>query len=63
MLLTPTTSAPPIPLGHLDADAPSLSTREWYDRIFDYGSFTALFNVAPARPAWADRRPAVHAGR
>jgi amidase len=45
VLLTPTTSAPPIPLGHLDADDASLSAREWYDRIFDYGSFTALFNV------------------
>lgn len=102
VLLTPTTSTPPIPLGHLDADDASLSAREWYDRIFDYGSFTALFNVTgmpaislpPAESAaglpigiqfagrhgdeatllalagdlerampWADRRPAVHAGR
>ncbi|SLJ52514.1 amidase [Mycobacteroides abscessus subsp. abscessus] len=59
VLLTPTTSAPPIPLGHLDADDASLSAREWYDRIFDYGSFTALFNCrsASSSPAATATKP------
>lgn len=45
VLLTPTTCAPNVPLGHLDADAPGLDARGWYDRIFSFAGFTAAFNV------------------
>jgi amidase len=45
VLLTPTTCAPNVPLGHLDANAPGLDARGWYDRIFAFAGFTALFNV------------------
>ncbi|WP_246872510.1 amidase family protein [Rhodococcus sp. DMU1] len=45
VLLTPTTAQPTVPLGHLDADNPELDARGWYDRIFDYGAFTSVFNT------------------
>ena len=45
VLLTPTTCAPNVPLGHLDADAAGLDARGWYDRIFSFAGFTAAFNV------------------
>ncbi|WP_027500464.1 amidase [Rhodococcus sp. UNC363MFTsu5.1] len=50
VLLTPTTSGPTVPLGRLDADDTALDARGWYDRIFEYASFTALFN-ATGHPA------------
>ncbi|MFF4776587.1 amidase [Microtetraspora fusca] len=45
VLLTPTTCAPNAPLGHLDANAPDLGARGWYDRIFTFAGFTAWANV------------------
>ncbi|RDI13080.1 amidase [Rhodococcus sp. AG1013] len=50
VFLTPTTAQPNVPLGQLDADDASLDARGWYDRIFEYGAFTALFN-ATGNPA------------
>lgn len=50
VFLTPTSAQPNLPLGHLDADDDSLDARGWYDRIFDYSPFTALFN-ATGEPA------------
>ncbi|MFE3293649.1 amidase [Rhodococcus sp. NPDC059234] len=50
VLLTPTTAAPTVELGRLDADDASLDARGWYERIFEYGAFTSLFN-ATGHPA------------
>jgi amidase len=45
VLLTPTTCAPNMPLGHLDANDPTLDARGWYDKIFSFAGFTAMANV------------------
>ena len=45
LLLTPTLSQPPQPLGELDADDASLSPREWMHKLLGVCSFTPLFNV------------------
>ncbi|WP_433561172.1 amidase [Nocardia sp. CA-151230] len=50
LYLTPTTARPALPLGHLDADDPALTAPEWYRKIFEFGSYTALFN-ATGNPA------------
>jgi amidase len=46
LLVTPTVSVPPLPLGYLDADDASLDADGWLRRIFDVCSFTPLFNCA-----------------
>ena len=44
-LLLPVLRHEPIELGYLDQNDPSLSGRDWYDRIFDIVPYTALFNM------------------
>jgi amidase len=46
LLLTPTLGQLPAPHGTLDYDNPDYSVRDWLRRIFEYGPFTAAFNVA-----------------
>lgn len=43
-LVTPTVAKLPLPIGHLDQNA-DLTSREWWDRLFDYIPYTPLFNV------------------
>ncbi|CRZ17488.1 amidase [Mycolicibacterium neworleansense] len=45
LLLTPTLSQPPQPLGELDADDASLSPRQWMQKLLGVCSFTPLFNA------------------
>ncbi|MFN6546389.1 amidase [Mycolicibacterium nivoides] len=45
LLLTPTLSQPPQPLGELDADDASLTPGEWMHKLLGVCSFTPLFNV------------------
>lgn len=45
MLLTPTLSELPLPLGELNANNPDISAREWTHQVFNYGAFTGLFNT------------------
>jgi len=44
LLLTPTVSRLPPPLGEIDADDASLDARGWTERVFDFAAFTGLFN-------------------
>ena len=57
LLLTPTTAGPNTAIGTLDADDPSLDARGWYDRIFAFAPFTALFNVTGAPAISVPGRP------
>jgi amidase len=50
LLVTPTLAQLPAPHGTLDYDQPGQSMRSWLRRIFEYGPFTAVFNVS-GRPA------------
>ena len=50
VILTPTTSSPNTELGHLDADDDALDAQGWADKIFEFGSFTAISN-ATGNPA------------
>ncbi|WP_301122632.1 amidase [Mycolicibacterium fortuitum] len=45
LLLTPTLSQPPQPLGELDSDDASLTPRQWVHKLFGVCSFTPLFNA------------------
>lgn len=45
LLLTPTLSAPPQPLGELDANDASLTPAQWMQKLLGVCSFTPLFNV------------------
>lgn len=45
VLLTPTTGMPPLPLGVLNADDPRLDAQGWYDLVFRYMPYTALYNM------------------
>ena len=50
VLLTPTVSRPPPPLGMLNSNAPGLTAGEWTRQVFDYSPFTPLWN-ATGQPA------------
>ncbi len=45
VLLTPTSTGAALPLGHTNANDPSLGARGWYDHLFKYAPFTALYNM------------------
>nr|WP_237535100.1 amidase family protein [Streptomyces sp. SID3343] len=45
LLITPTLGRPPAPHGTLNYDDPKHTVRSWLAEIFDYGPFTALFNL------------------
>ena len=45
ILLTPVMAGPPLELGVLDQNAPGRDARGWYDFVFRYVPFTALFNM------------------
>lgn len=44
-LLLPALRHEPLEIGYLNQNDPSLSGRDWYDRIFDVVPYTALFNM------------------
>lgn len=46
LLLTPTLGRLPAPHGVLDYDNPEHTARTWLERIFEYGPFTASFNIS-----------------
>ncbi|RZL82902.1 MAG: amidase [Rhodococcus sp. (in: high G+C Gram-positive bacteria)] len=46
LLVTPTVAWLPVPHGTLDYDDPRHSVRSWLRRIFEFGPFTAPFNVS-----------------
>ncbi|MFC9788530.1 amidase [Rhodococcus sp. NPDC127528] len=46
LLLTPTLAQLPLPHGTLDYDNPDYTVRDWLRRIFEFGPFTAAFNVS-----------------
>jgi amidase len=45
LLVTPTLAHPPWEHGRLDYDRPGRSMASWIDAIFEYGPFTAPFNI------------------
>ena len=45
VLLTPTTTGAALPLGFTNANDTSLDARGWYDHLFRYAPFTALYNM------------------
>jgi amidase len=46
LLVTPTLGRLPAPHGTLDYDDPNYTFRSWQERIFEYGPFTAPFNIS-----------------
>jgi amidase len=46
LLVTPTLGQPPVPNGTLRQDSPDHTTRTWLQSLFDYGPFTAVFNIS-----------------
>jgi amidase len=46
LLVTPTLAQLPAPHGTLDYDNPDYTARTWLRRIFEYGPFTAAFNIS-----------------
>jgi amidase len=46
LLVTPTIGQLPAPHGTLDYDNPDYPVRSWLRRIFEYGPFTAPFNIS-----------------
>jgi amidase len=46
LLVTPTLAQLPAPHGTLDYDNPEHTARSWLRRIFEYGPFTAAFNIS-----------------
>jgi amidase len=46
LLVTPTLGRPPAPHGTLDYDDPDHTLESWLHTLFEYGPFTALFNVS-----------------
>ncbi|HYI33635.1 MAG TPA: amidase family protein [Glaciibacter sp.] len=46
LLVTPTLGQLPAPHGTLDYNNPAYSVRSWLARIFEYGPFTAPFNIS-----------------
>ena len=45
VLLTPTLGVPPLKLGVLNANDPRLDAQGWYDRVFRWLPYTALYNM------------------
>ncbi|MGC0418918.1 amidase [Embleya sp. AB8] len=45
LLITPTLGRLPAPHGTLNYDDPTHTVRGWLDTIFEYGPFTAVFNI------------------
>ena len=45
VLLTPTLSKPPLKLGTLQQDAIGVDAREWTRQVFDWASFTSVYNT------------------
>ncbi|MBM5812208.1 MAG: amidase [Gammaproteobacteria bacterium] len=45
VLLTPVMGTPPLPLGVLNANDPSLDAQGWYDHLFRFLPYTALYNM------------------
>ncbi len=45
LLLTPTTTQPPLPIGTMNANDPKLDALGWSTKVFDYCPFTPLFNM------------------
>jgi amidase len=45
VLLTPTTVGAALPLGFCDSNDPKYDAKSWYEHIFRYAPFTALYNV------------------
>ena len=45
ILLTPAMAQPPLPLGVINANDPSLDARAWSSRIFEFAPCTPLFNM------------------
>lgn len=46
LLVTPTLAQLPAPHGTLDYDNPDHTVRSWLRRIYEYGPFTAAFNIS-----------------
>lgn len=46
LLVTPTLGQLPAPHGTLDYDKPGQTVTSWVRSVFDYGPFTAVFNIA-----------------
>ncbi len=46
LLITPTLGQLPAPHGTLDYDKPGQTVTSWVRSLFDYGPFTAVFNIA-----------------
>jgi amidase len=46
LLVTPVLAQPPAVHGALDYDNPAYTVDGWLRRLFDYGPFTAVFNIA-----------------
>jgi amidase len=46
LLVTPTMGQLPAPHGTLEQDNPDHTTRTWLESLFDYGPFTAVFNIS-----------------
>jgi amidase len=46
LLVTPTLAQLPAPHGSLDYDNPAHTVRSWLRRIYEYGPFTAAFNIS-----------------
>jgi amidase len=44
VLLTPTTIGAALPLGFCDSNDPKYDAKSWYEHIFRYAPFTALYN-------------------
>jgi amidase len=45
VLLTPTATGAALPLGFTNADDPKLGAKGWYEHLFRYAPFTALYNM------------------
>jgi amidase len=45
LLLTPTTTQPPLQIGEINANDPNLDALGWSNHVFKYCPFTPLFNT------------------
>ncbi len=61
LLITPTLGRPPAPHGTLRYDDPVEKLTDWHHQLFDYGPFTAVFNVT-GQPAISLPLAHSHAG-
>ncbi len=52
VLLTPVLAELPLPIGEMNANDPSLSARDWTEKVFGYAAFTGLFNTT-GQPAFS----------